>query len=90
MVILMSREAKRHVGILMFVCVVILIGHWTDVYMLITPGTMGEYGCIGLIEIGMFMIFAGIFIYAILNTLTKAPLMPKNHPYLDESKHHEI
>ncbi|MEZ4924531.1 MAG: quinol:cytochrome C oxidoreductase [Crocinitomicaceae bacterium] len=90
MVVLMSREAKRSPGILMFVCLVIILGHWTDVYMLVTPGTMGEHGCIGLIEIGLFMTFAGVFTFYVLNTLTKAPLMPKNHPYLDESKHHEI
>jgi hypothetical protein len=90
MVILMSREAKRNPGILMFVCFVIIIGHWTDVYMLVTPGSMGEHGKIGLIEVGLFMTFAGVFAYFILNTLTKAPLMPKNHPYLDESKHHHI
>lgn len=90
MLILMSREAKRHAGILSVVCLIILLGHWTDVYMLITPGTMGEYGCIGFIEIGFLLLFAGVFTWFILNTLTKAPLMPKNHPYLDESKHHEI
>lgn len=90
MIILMSREAKRHAGILMVVCIIIILGHWTDVYMLVTPGTMGEYGCIGFMEVGMFMLFAGIFIFFVLNTLTKAPLVPKNHPYLDESKHHEI
>ena len=90
MVILMSREAKRNIGVLSVVCVIILLGHWVDVFMLITPGTMGEYGCIGFVEVGFLMIFAGIFTYFILNTLTKAPLMPKNHPYLDESKHHDI
>lgn len=90
MVILMSREAKRNVGLLSVVCLIILLGHWTDVYMLITPGTMGEFGCIGFIEVGFLLIFAGMFTFAVLRTLTKAPLMPKNHPYLDESKHHEI
>ena len=90
MVILMSREAKRHIGILIVVCLLILMGHWTDVYMLVTPGTMGEYGTIGLLEIGLFMTFLGLFIYWILNTISKAPLVPKNHPYLDESKHHDI
>jgi hypothetical protein len=25
-----------------------------------------------------------------LNTLTKAPLTPVNHPYLEESVHHQI
>lgn len=90
MLILMSREAKRNPGILMFVCLVIILGHWADVFMLITPGSMGEHGSIGMIEIGLFLTFAGGFTYYVLNTLTKAPLMPKNHPYLDESKHHEI
>lgn len=90
MLILMSREAKRNVGTLSVVCIIILLGHWTDVYMLITPGTMGEFGCIGFIEVGFLLMFAGLFTFAILRTLTKAPLMPKNHPYLDESKHHEI
>lgn len=90
MLILMSREAKRHIGILMTVCLIIVIGHWTDVYMLITPGTMGEHGRIGILEVGLFMLFAGIFVFWILNTISKAPLVPKNHPYLDESKHHEI
>ena len=90
MLILMSREAKRHAGVLSVVCVIILIGHWADVYMLVTPGTMGEYGCIGFIEIGLLLLFAGVFTLVVLSTLTKAPLMPKNHPYLDESKHHEI
>ena len=90
MLILMSREAKRNVGILSVVCVIILLGHWTDIYMLVTPGTMGEFGCIGFIEVGLLLMFAGLFTFAVLRTLTKAPLMPKNHPYLDESKHHDI
>ncbi len=90
MLILMSREAKRHAGILTVVGLLIILGHWTDVYMLVTPGVMGEYGSFGMVEAGLFLVFASIFVFWILNTLTKAPLMPKNHPYLDESKHHDI
>ena len=58
--------------------------------MLITPGVMGQYGNIGIIEAGLFLVFASVFVFWVLNTLSKAPLMPKNHPYLDESKHHDI
>lgn len=90
MLILMSDSAKRNAGILMTVCFIIILGHWADVYMLVTPATMAEYGSIGFMEIGFFMAFGGVFVYYILNTLTKAPLMPQNHPYLDESKHHHI
>lgn len=90
MVVLMSRDAKRNASILIFVCLVIFVGHWIDVFMLITPGTMFDHGGISLLEVGMFLMFLGAFIYIILNALTKAPLIPKNHPYLDESLHHEI
>ena len=42
MLILMSREAKRSAGILIVVGLIIMIGHWTDMYMLVTPGCDGR------------------------------------------------
>ena len=90
MLMLMSREAKRHSGILTFVGVIILIGHWLDTYIMVTAGSMGANAHIGFLEIGMAILFAGIFIRVILTSLTKAPLTPVNHPFLDESLHHEI
>ncbi|MDC0099822.1 quinol:cytochrome C oxidoreductase [Crocinitomicaceae bacterium] len=90
MLLLMSRDAKRHSGILTFVGLIILSGHWLDVYMMVAPGTLGVNGTIGLIEIGMVLLLAGAFIRIVLVNLTKAPLTPVNHPFLDESIHHEI
>ena len=90
MVVLMSREAKRHAGILTFVGVIILIGHWLDVYILVSAGSMGAKASIGFMEIGLALVGAGFFIRTILKNLTKAPLTPVNHPFLDESIHHEI
>lgn len=90
MLLLMSREAKRHSGILTFVGVVILIGHWLDTYIMVSAGSMGAQAQIGFMEVGMAIAFAGLFIRIILVNLTKAPLSPVNHPYLDESIHHEI
>lgn len=90
MVLLMSREAKRHPGLLIFVCSIIFIGHWLDVFMMVTPGTMYAHGGLSILEIGMFVFFLGIFIFWVLRYLTKAPLMVKNHPYLEESVHHDI
>lgn len=90
MLILMSRDAKRNAGILSFVGVIILIGHWLDVYIMVSAGSMGQNAKIGFLEIGMAVLVAGFFIRVILNNLTKAPLTPVNHPFLDESIHHEI
>jgi hypothetical protein len=90
MLILMSRDAKRHAGILTFVGLIIIIGHWLDVYIMISAGSMGATSSIGILEVGMPLIFTGFFIRVILNNLSKAPLTPVNHPFLDESIHHEI
>lgn len=90
MLILMSRDAKRHSGILTFVGLIILMGHWLDVYIMVSAGSLGANAKIGALEVGMAVLLAGVFIYVILNNLTKAPLTPVNHPFLDESIHHEI
>ena len=90
MLILMSRDAKRNAGILAFVGVVILIGHWLDVWVMVMGGSMGPTASFGPMELGLGLLFAGFFIRTILVNLTKAPLTPKHHPFLDESLHHHI
>lgn len=90
MLLLMSRDAKRHAGILTMVGFIILAGHWVDVYIMVSGGSMGSQARIGFLEIGMAIMLLGVFIYVVLNNLTKAPLTPINHPFLDESLHHDI
>ena len=90
MLILMSRDAKRNFGILTFVGLIILAGHWLDVFIMVSAGSLGSNANIGFIEIGMALMVLGGFIFVVLRNLTKAPLTPVNHPFLDESIHHEI
>jgi hypothetical protein len=90
MLLLMSRDAKRHAGILTIVGLIILAGHWVDVYIMVSGGSMGAQAQIGFLEVGMAIMLLGVFIYVVLNNLTKAPLTPVNHPFLDESLHHDI
>ncbi len=49
-----------------------------------------DFHGVGLLEVGMFLAFLGMFIFTVLHTLTKAPLTVVNHPYLEESIHHQI
>ena len=86
-VLLMSRDAKRNINRLIIVCIVILIGHWINSYLLFAPGTLHEHGHLGLLELGMGLGFLGFFIRIVLKSLTKRTLDIKNHPFLDESKH---
>jgi len=90
MIILMSRDAKRNIIFFLPVGLIIFLGHWFDVYGLVIPGTMGSHGHFGFMEIGMFLGFLGLFVFVVLSQLAKAPVVVKNHPYLDESIHHHI
>jgi len=85
--VLMSRDSKKNVVFLVPVALIIFIAHWIDVLVMVLPGTMHNHGSLGAIEIGMFLTFLGLFIMITLRALTKAPLMPKNHPMYDESVH---
>lgn len=90
MVILMSRDAKRNPGFLITIGTIIFIGHYVDTYMLVTPGVLFEHWHFGWMEIGFFLGFTGLFVNRVFAALTKAPLVPKSSPYLDESLHHSI
>ena len=88
--ILMTRDAKRKTRILWVAGIIILGGHWLDIYLMVTPGTVGAHWHIGFTEIGTMCFFLGLFIWSTLSELSKAALVPKNHPMLPESLHHQI
>jgi len=88
--LLMTRDAKRHMAMLKVVCPIVIVGHWFDFFNMVTPGVMKNEGGLGLLEIGTGLIFMSVFIWVVLNSLTKMPLFGKNHPMLEESLHHHI
>ena len=88
--ILMTRDAKRTRQVLMVAGIIILVGHWIDVFVMVMPGTVGANWHIGFIEIGTGIGFLGAFILSTLTELSKAALVPKNHPMLQETLHHHI
>ncbi|QMU27202.1 quinol:cytochrome C oxidoreductase [Adhaeribacter radiodurans] len=88
--VLMTRDAKRQIIMLKLVCIALLFGHWLDFYLMIMPGTMrGESG-FGFIELGAALLFLGIFLVTFTRGLSKASLVPINHPFLEESIHHTV
>lgn len=90
MIILMDKAAKRNFSIMTMAGVIIVIGHWLDVFQMVMPGAVKADWGIGVLEIGMFLGFLGMFLFVVHNALAKAPLVAKNHPYLDEAKHHHV
>ncbi|MDC0189476.1 quinol:cytochrome C oxidoreductase [Flavobacteriales bacterium] len=90
MLLIQDRAAKRLKGQVLFVAILILIGHYIDVFVMIMPGTVGTHWHLGFVEIGVFLGYIGFFTYIVLSNLSKVALQPKNHPMLIESKHHHI
>jgi hypothetical protein len=95
LLVLMSRDSKRAVQILKTACIILIIGHWLDYFIMIMPGTVGPQSSwlteIGWIEAGVFIGFAGLFTFMVMTALsTFNSLIPKKHPLLDESLHHHI
>lgn len=67
--------------------IVILIGHYVDLFVMIMPGTVGGSWSFGIPELGALLFFAGIFIYATLHAFSKADPVAKGNPFLKESEH---
>jgi hypothetical protein len=88
--VLMTRDAKRQMIMLKIVTITILVGHWFDFYLMMMPGTMRSDAGIGFIEIGTALIFLGVFLITFTKGLSKASLVPVNHPFLEESIHHHV
>lgn len=85
---LMSRNAKRIPRLFIPVAIIALTGHYVDIFQMVQPGALGTHWGFGLMEVGFFMIFAGVFLFVVFTALTRANLVPLKHPYLEESLNH--
>lgn len=81
---LMKRDTKRNYSSMVFISIVILAGHWMDFWQMVGPGTYGHL-VFPWYEAGLAVGFVGLIIFLVSNQLSKAALVPKNHPYLKES-----
>jgi len=87
LLLLMNSDFKRVNWFVVMAGVVILAGHYLDIFNAIMPATVGDQWYIGIPEIGSILFFAGLFIFVVFTALTKAPLQPKRNPFIEESKH---
>jgi len=66
--------------------IVILLGHYVDIFVMVMPGTVGAQWAFGIPEIGGILFFLGLFIYATFSSFAKANPIAKGNPFLEESK----
>jgi hypothetical protein len=87
LLILINTDFKRLSWIIVLAGTVILLGHYLDFYNMIMPATVGDQWFIGLPEISAIAFFLGLFIFVVFSSLTKASLIAKGNPLMEESKH---
>ena len=88
LLLLMNSDYKRVNWFVVLTGIVILVGHYIDIFVMVMPGTVGKSWFIGIPEIGSMLFFLGLFILVVFTALTKAPLVLKNNPFMKESKNY--
>ena len=87
LLLLMNSDFKRVNWFVIMTGIVILCGHYIDIFNMIMPATVGDRWFIGIPEIGSILLFGGIFMLIVFTALGKYPLKPKGNPFIKESEH---
>ena len=85
LLILMRRGSKRNYGTITIMSVVIIFGHWLDFYQMVFPSISRDHVPFMLADFGIGLGFVGLIMFVTAKALTKASLVPINHPFLKES-----
>jgi hypothetical protein len=87
LLLLMNSDYKRIPWFVVMAGIVILCGHYIDIFNMIMPATVGDRWFIGIPEIGSILLFGGIFLLFVFTALGKYPLLAKGNPFIKESEH---
>jgi hypothetical protein len=86
LLVLMNSDYKRLNWFVIMAGIVVLLGHYLDVFNMVMPATVGDQWYIGIPEIGAVFFFGGAFLFWVFRALTKAPLQPTRNPFIEESR----
>ena len=87
LLLLMNSDYKRIPWFVVMAGIVILCGHYIDIFNMIMPATVGDRWFIGVPEIGAILLFGGLFMLIVFWSLSKHPLLAKGNPFMKESEH---
>jgi hypothetical protein len=85
LLILMKKGTKRNYTMVTFMAVLIIGGHWLDFFQMVMGSISKDHVTLGWLDFGILALFVGMTIHFVGRALTKAPMIPKNHPFLKES-----
>lgn len=87
--LLMPKRTGSSMQVVAAVIILLIVGQWIDLYGQIMPGTVHKFN-IGIVEIGGMIGYGALFALVVIFGLERAALIPKNHPYLEESLEHHV
>ena len=85
--LLLNSDFKSKPWFVIIGGIVILAGHYIDVFIMVMPATVGGQWGFGIPEASALLLFVGIFIYATFSAFAKAKPIPEGNPFLEESEH---
>lgn len=86
LLVLMNSDFKRVNWFVVMTGIVVLMGHYLDIFNMVMPATVGDQWHIGIPEIGGVLFFAGLFTYWVFREMATAPLQPTKDPFIEESR----
>ncbi len=84
-VVLLPRWTKRNEGLLLKICILLLLGHWIDLFWMILPPFMPAAPVVNVWEIGPLLFALPLFFLIVFRTLSRHPVVPLRDPMLVES-----
>lgn len=87
---LLPRAAKRTHGHLAAVATLIIVMEFIDIFWLVYPNYNDHEVHLGLIEIGAFLGFFGLFIWRVTQFLSKNSVVATRDPRLTEALNHHV
>jgi hypothetical protein len=86
--VLLPRATKCNPGVLSKVAVVVLLGRGLDLALMVLPTLPEQEPFLWALDLILLFGVAGVACLVIFSALRKAPLIPRNDPYLVESMPH--
>jgi hypothetical protein len=85
LLIYMKRGSKRNYATVTFMSVLLIFGHWLDLYQMVFAKPYPNHMPMNLFDFGIALGFVGLIMWQTARVISKFPMLAKNHPFLKES-----